>query len=1052
MKKQKKIFISIIVFLVILLSGCQAKAINILDGEIELSQSYLEYLELSEEEKKNVIAPSMYDISKSNTIVTNPLKIARMLGSSLQSKYSLREIIPENMVIKNQGVTNTCWTFSSLASLESNLALKDYKNGITTPIVYDFSERHMDYATSSNFLNNAVNEFGFNRNAGSGGVIGMSTAYLTNGLGAISEEEMKFQSIIDVVEISEIQNKNVITQVNDIVTFPSYSATDDKTQIKQQMKEHIMNNGAINASINGSYLYEGSKVYNSQTAAFYCNSTAYKIDHAVAIVGWNDEYPVENFVEGNRPTNNGAWIAKNSWGTTSGDEGYIYISYEDVNVYTQLTGIEDAQTEIEYENIYQYDEFGGYLKFKRSGASKIYLATEFDKKSTEKEYLTQISVNAAETYTCKIYVNPNGTSKSMSDLQQVELKTGETEKFEAGYHTIEFLNPIKINADSFVVVLEIEGAQSDSITAMVEINFGEFFTDSKYANAANHVYDNVTIANEKCFITTEEEFNNNQWTDASKMYEISEGKLPNFDTTIKAFTTSKVLEKIEITTPPAKTTYIEGQDFDKTGIVVSGIYANGDVIEIDDYSISNGTDLELGQTSVTVTYNNFTTTQPIEVVANTVENIIIKTPPTKTEYWAGDSFDATGMTVEAIYKDGTTKNVTEYIINDGETLKNNQTTVTIEYGGKTVTQEITVNTNTVEKLEIVKAPNKTNYVVRQNFDSTGMIIKATYKNGTTKEIGDYTIKNGTDLQVGQTSVTIEFEGQTVTQSIIVVEKSVTGITIKTLPTKTEYFQNKEELDLTNGVIEVEYNDGEKEEILMTSEKVTVSGFNNKELGKQTIILTYEEKTTQFEIQIKELPKPQNSILDDVKANIKEISAHYYTDENQKEYAILRIEMNDIIKAMDNEKIEYYYYLSLNPSEENITNWMKINISQEAEDKILFEINSSDITNYEELLNSNTIYLYVKEVATRNDIKVEAMTKSLALSAENINIEKYMDGEKLGDINSDEVVDSTPGEEPDNTLASGTIPNAGKSIAIMFLAVVIIIIGRFAYLKYKDIEV
>ena len=43
-----------------------------------------------------------------------------------------------------------------------------------------------------------------------------------------------------------------------------------------------------------------------------------------------------------------------------------------------------------------------------------------------KEYLTQIAINAAETYKCKVYVNPNGTSKDIKDLQQVELKTGDT--------------------------------------------------------------------------------------------------------------------------------------------------------------------------------------------------------------------------------------------------------------------------------------------------------------------------------------------------------------------------------------------------------------------------------------------------------------------------------------------------------------------------------------------------------------------------------------------------------------------------------------------------
>ena len=43
-------------------------------------------------------------------------------------------------------------------------------------------------------------------------------------------------------------------------------------------------------------------------------------NHAVTIVGWDDRYPKENFIEGNQPPENGAWLVKNSWG--SGEEEF----------------------------------------------------------------------------------------------------------------------------------------------------------------------------------------------------------------------------------------------------------------------------------------------------------------------------------------------------------------------------------------------------------------------------------------------------------------------------------------------------------------------------------------------------------------------------------------------------------------------------------------------------------------------------------------------------------------------------------------------------------
>lgn len=887
MKKQKRILLQILIFVVLILSNCKVFATGIVDyaGKMEISEEYQKYLDLSDEEKEKVIAPRMYEIPDTKRNVTNPLKLARMLSASIDTKYSLKNIIPANMVIKNQQKTNSCWTFSTLGMLESTLALMDYRNG-KNQVVYDYSERHMEYATSYTFKD-GVNKNGFKRNVGSGGNVFLSIPYLTNGTGAILEKDMPFENNEDVIELSKIQNKNVKTQVNDTIDFPSLKSTDDTTQIKKQMKEHIKNYGGIYAGIYGANLLDTS-CYNNKTGAIYCDDTTkYPINHAVVIIGWDDDYSKENFVDNKKPKNNGAWIIKNSWGTEKrftlvemkntifneykdncikngwtsaelipddaaislfkesgytienneavlkiGDNGFMYVSYEDANIYQTLTGIIKAQSNISYDNLYQYDQYGGILSVDLK-VPKIYLGTVFNKKTTGTEYLTQISVNTSETYTCKVYVNPNGTSKAKENLKQVQLKSGETETFDAGYHTIEFLNPVQITGENFAVVLEIQGTQTNEISVMMEFNYGDYFTSASEADTG-HMWDNVTVENNKCFLAPEEDFNSNNWTDTSNMKNLTNGNWPNFDTTIKAFT-----------------------------------------------------------------------------VTNISEN-----------------------------------------------------------------------------------------------------------------------------------------------------KTVKSINVKTMPTKTEYKQNKENLDLTGGIIEVTYEDNSKSEISMTSNEITVNGFDNKTLGKNTISVTYKNKTVQFDVTIKEdnntddenVKKPQNSNFDTIQGNVTRMRAYYFSDVSKKEYTIISVDINNIVFSDGNDNMEYYYYLSSSQQESNIQNWIKIDNYNKKDNKLSFEINTLDSSNYEEISNSDILYLYIKEVATLNNIQQEKVTSSVKLEVENINVEKYVDGNKKEDVNSGTIINQTPANNVDNTTATETIPKAGKGMVIIGIILSLMLIGRIAYFKYKDIQI
>ena len=75
------------------------------------------------------------------------------------------------------------------------------------------------------------------------------------------------------------------------------------------------------------------------------------LNHAVVIVGWDDNYDKSNFLQ--KPKNNGAFLVRNSWGTN--DHGYYWVSYEDKSIVPTYT-IQDYEKTASNERIYNLEE------------------------------------------------------------------------------------------------------------------------------------------------------------------------------------------------------------------------------------------------------------------------------------------------------------------------------------------------------------------------------------------------------------------------------------------------------------------------------------------------------------------------------------------------------------------------------------------------------------------------------------------------------------------------------------------------------------------------
>lgn len=155
--------------------------------------------------------------------------------------------------------------------------------------------------------------------------------------------------------------------------------------------------------------------------------------------------------------------------------------------------------------------------------------------------------------------------------------------------------------------------------------------------------------------------------------------------------------------------------------------------------------------------------------AVTATELTVKTPPTKTEYLAGDVFDPAGMVVEAKLSDGTTETAkpNDLTITPSGALGTEDTSVTISYRGATAVQPIKVLA--VKSLAIETPPTKTTYKSGESFDPAGMIVKATMSDDSVRTVdnADLTITPSGTLTMSDAKVTVTYRGATAEQTITV---------------------------------------------------------------------------------------------------------------------------------------------------------------------------------------------------------------------------------------------------------------------------------------------
>ena len=416
-------------------------------------------------------------VSKIKTLMAN-------VGASLPSSYRTT-----GLTVKNQESTKECWAFSFTSAVEAYNKV----HGLTSNV---YSPRHVDYSCSNSFIESVKDNY-FNRKVNDYGTLNLVAAYASSLKGPVLESDMPFSSSTPNISLNDI-NKVVQQQVTGIKYFNNiykkynssgvleyYSdsnylnkmSDNEVASIRRDIKTQIQTNGSVIALI-----------YGDNNKDVMITDSSKKVNHAVLIVGWNDTYKASSW------KNAGAYIVMNSYGTNLYDNGYCYVSYDDLLVENSLVAITGVKDNGSYKT-YEYDQLGsigtvhgstfkdlGYSDTEEMSGINIYNRDTSKTEVLKEIGITNLSYQYVEVYYSDEFALSQKNVEYPVNFKKISKASDENRILDVGYHVLELSEPITLTKGKFAICVKFKQANTSKVaTVAVESGSGN-----------SNWYDNVT--------------------------------------------------------------------------------------------------------------------------------------------------------------------------------------------------------------------------------------------------------------------------------------------------------------------------------------------------------------------------------------------------------------------------------------------------------------------------------------------------------------------------------------------------------------------------------